>query len=622
MRAFEIFPRDCMYQQNLSSAFHYLVVTMILLLLHPASVAAPASLDDTPIRQARLYEKQGNYQQASDMYLLTAAKLPRADGEKWRVKAAEMAWFAGNSDQASRILATLDESSLDHVTLIHARLIAARIARSHADYATVLQKLDFPSSSAPTKLQRTIATLLEEAREKTGLKPQTQASPRIPRRDSTDTRFTRDFDRTWNELMTHSSQDLSRRLAQPLSPIEKGWTELAYIAKTTADSPEALDNQLAQWELTYRNHPAYPDYFNALRGPGTIDNAATLPTQINRVAVLIPTSGPLASLANVILEGIMAAKYQLPGTNIKVYDTAAGTPIQELYDQAVIEGAELIIGPMDKARVDALTRLPLTVPVISLNYGKNPEFANPNLFQFALLPEDEARQAARQMLADGHTRLAILVPAGEWGERILQAFREETQANGGEVVATGRFKPGSNEYSNMIKRALKPNSKTHLNGVDAEAIFFAASPKQARLLMPLIKFHFINSLPVYATSHVYDGFPDPSANRDLNRLSFTEIPWLLNEAAPGAPKPEELDETTRHHPRLFAFGYDALSAAPRLRQESMTANQVRALSGILTLDGRNRIHRQLGWARFSRGRAKTLHPAGSGQPQFAAPLSQ
>ena len=130
------------------------LLLILLLSLAAGAVAPAASLDDTPIRQARLYEKQGNYQQASDMYLMTARILGADKGEKWKVKAAEMAWLAGNSAQASKILDSLDESRLDHITLIHGRLVAARIARSSGDYAGVLAELDFPSHSAPATMPR------------------------------------------------------------------------------------------------------------------------------------------------------------------------------------------------------------------------------------------------------------------------------------------------------------------------------------------------------------------------------------------------------------------------------------------------------------------------------------
>ena len=600
-------PRDAIIRMRYQRYFTLPLAALLALLLLTSAPLTATSLEETPIRQARLYEKQGNYQQASDMYLITARILGAGEGEKWKVKAAEMAWLAGNSAQASQILDDIDESHLDHITLIHARLVAARLARSKSDYAGVLEKLDFPTRAAPARLQRTITALVEEAREKVGFQhPADGDSPGdMPLVRPGALGGAVEASGTWGRLMALSTQELSKRLAQPLSPLEKGWTELAYIAKSAGDDPTAMANQLAQWEQTYRNHPAYPDYVNALR-PGKISrHGNVLTSQPRRVAVLLPTSGPLARVANVILEGIMAAKYQYPDMAIRVYDSAQGD-ITALYRQAVSEGAELVIGPMDKAQVDALARQSLPVPVISLNRGKNPALANPMLFQFALAPEDEARAAARRMLADGHIHVAALAPEGEWGDRILQALESELRQNGGEVVAIGRFKAHSNDYSAVIKRALKPDPKTHINGVDADAIFFAASPKQARLLMPLIKFHFINSLPAYATSHVWSGYSDRSGNRDLNRLSITEIPWLLGQASSNAPTPDELDEISRHHPRLFAFGYDALTIVPTLIR---WGGEVAGLSGILTLDDRNHIHRGLGWARFSRGRAEPLHPA-------------
>lgn len=583
-----------------------LLLLILVIATFPALNAA-TTLEDTPIRQARLYEKQGNYQQASDMYLLTAKLLPAQEGEKWKVKAAEMAWFAGNNVQAAKILEQIDENALDQVTLVHARLVAARIARSRGDYAGVLERLNIPTHLIPPKLQATTEAMISQARGKLGRQDAARlsATPPEPRMFP----GAESLRKKWDSLISLPTQTLSQQLGQPLPPIEKGWTELAYIVKTTRDDPEALNRELTQWGETYRNHPAWPDFANALR-PQTpsLVGSASINGKIERIAVLLPTSGPLSRIANVVMEGIMAARYQQPETTVRVYDSATDD-IYRLYRQATDEGAQLVIGPMDKHQVDQLAREQLSVPVISLNYTLDPTLTNPQLLQFGLLPEDEARQVARRMLADGYQHVAVLTPKNAWGARILKAFEDEITRGGGDIVANADYKARSSELSNIIQRTLKPNPKTHENRIGAEAVFFAANPNSARLLMPLIKFHFITSLPAYSTSHVWSGFSDRSANRDLNRLQITEIPWLLGQAPSDAPRPEDLDAPLSHHPRLFAFGYDALATVPALLRGDINPEEVRGLSGTLTLGPDNRIHRHLSWARFSRGQIKPLLPA-------------
>ncbi len=569
----------------------------------------------TPLAEAQRQERLHNYQQAADLYLITARKLPAAEGEPWRARAAEMAWLAGNLRQAQNIIDQIDLRRLDPVARARLKVLAARIARHRGDYARIVRLLDFPRADLPLSLQREILSLLDEAQRKTGRR---QARVRLLMERYGHTRVTNDADRLWQELTRLGTQDISRWLGETRDPVERGWLELAYIAKTAIYSPQGLADAIARWRQDHPDHPADPIEVDKLQA---LQN--TSPEQLGQVAVLLPTSGPLAAVAQVVLDGIMAARFRQPGgqaVTIQVYDTGAGEDVRALYRRAVADGAQFVLGPMDKARVDALAGAYLSTPVLTLNYGRKAGLHNPNLFQFALLPEDEAAQAAERIVADGWHRVGVLVPQGQWGQRVARAFRERLEGLGGEVVAMVRFKPRGKNYSNVIRRGFR--TARQRNGVGAEAIFMAATPAEARLLKPLLKFHYLGGLPVYATSHVYTGYPDPEADRDLSGLRFTEIPWLLSPRGavgpdqPSPPLPTELDKVARHHPRLFAFGYDAFNIAPRLRLLAVSRGEAYpGLTGRIFLDADNRLHRLLRWARFSHGRPV---PLGDASPARAA----
>ena len=47
------------------------------------------------------------------------------------------------------------------------------------------------------------------------------------------------------------------------------------------------------------------------------------------------------------------------------------------------------------------------------------------MFQFALDPEEEARQVAQRVTADGRMRGLLLLPNNEWGRRVFKAFDTE-----------------------------------------------------------------------------------------------------------------------------------------------------------------------------------------------------
>ncbi|HHJ19355.1 MAG TPA: hypothetical protein ENJ84_05960, partial [Gammaproteobacteria bacterium] len=507
-----------------------------------AADGSKSSLKNTPVEQARRYEAQKNYQQSADMYLKTAQKLSPPDSELWRVKAAEMTWLAGNLDQALSIIQSTDQSQLGNIMRARLNIVAARIARYRHDYAEVSQRLKFTQAGLPRSMQREILALQKEADSKNGVMTRPVDHVKQLMAQYGRERDSNVNDPLWNQLMLLPTQALSRWLGEESSPIEHGWVELAYIAKTA--SARGLNNALLRWEQSYRNHPAYPDRVDSLRQE---ERTAPVTSDLSRIAVLLPTSGPLAHLSEVVLDGVMAAKYHISSHSpqVRIYDTAGHEhDIEQLYQQAVADGADMVLGPMDKKQVDQLGQAVLSVPLLSLNYGNQADLYNPNLYEFALLPEDEARLAARKMAADGLTQVATITPNSRWGKRLRRAFVEEAREQQLQVVASATFESSNRHYSDVIKKAFKVSKKGA--AVQVDGIFLAATPKQARLFKPLLRFHYLKSVPVYATSHVFSGAPDTSQDRDVNGILFTEIPWLLRGSGKTSgqskqPFPDELD---------------------------------------------------------------------------------
>ena len=48
---------------------------------------------------------------------------------------------------------------------------------------------------------------------------------------------------------------------------------------------------------------------------------------------------------------------------------------------------------------------------------------------------------ARRLLADGHHRGIALVPRGDWGNRVSDAFTRELTAGGGSLISVASYDP-------------------------------------------------------------------------------------------------------------------------------------------------------------------------------------
>jgi len=349
------------------------------------------------------------------------------------------------------------------------------------------------------------------------------------------------------------------------------------------------------------------------------------------IALLLPLSGRAAAAAQSVRDGFMTAYYQAPANErprVQVYDTGT-LSISDALTQAREQGADFIAGPLTREEVIAAAEYPgARAPLLALNFLPADHVVPADFYQFALSPEEEARLAARRILDDHHRRGVALVPAGDWGARVLAAFRQELTAGGGEVIATGTIDASRTDYSAAITEVLHISDSSarykRLESVlgtklqfeprrraDIEFIFAPAQAATERLLRPQLRFHYAGDIPTYATSDAFE--PDMRANEDLEGLMFPDMPWILGGDFPDAVRAATHDAWPNGGPyrgRLFAFGFDAFRLAQALPHHGVANSvSVEGLTGHLSLDSDHRVRRELGWAQVHNGELHLLPAA-------------
>ena len=358
--------------------------------------------------------------------------------------------------------------------------------------------------------------------------------------------------------------------------------------------------------------------------------AGTQPAAGPHIALLLPIAGRAASAAISVRDGFMTAYYQLPANarpRVRIYDTGSQS-VADALTQATGAGADFIVGPLTREEVTAAADFPgLHVPLLALNFLPAERTPPAQFYQYALSPEDEARLVARRVLEERHRRGVALVPAGDWGTRVLAAFRQELQAGGGELIGTGQIDSTRTDYSAAITEVLRTSDSTarfhRLESIlgtklqfeprrrnDIEFIFAPAPANLERLLRPQLRFHFAGDLPTYATSDAFE--PDVRANEDLEGLMFPDMPWMLGgdlaDAVRAATR-EAWPNGGPHRGRLFAFGFDAFRLTEALRHVGVSGNiSVAGLTGQLSLDAQRHVRRELGWAQLHDGELRLLTP--------------
>ena len=134
-------------------------------------------------------------------------------------------------------------------------------------------------------------------------------------------------------------------------------------------------------------------------------------------------------------------------------------------------------------------------------------------------------------------------------------------------------------------------------------VFLAGDNKQSRLIRPYLN----PSLPVYATSQVFNLYADTLTNYDLNDIRFVDMPWLLQPDHPAVmiyPKSASALDTDKE--RLYAFGIDAYRLLQVVMRNKMaTALPLDGVTGRIRLIENNTFRREAVPALFRYGRGLT-----------------
>jgi outer membrane PBP1 activator LpoA protein len=427
----------------------------------------------------------------------------------------------------------------------------------------------------------------------------------------------------WSALESLAPAVLSAAAVDP-SPTRAGWYALALDAREAGFDPGAFAARVAAWLGRFPGHPAAPLIAELEE---RAQRAATRP---RRVAVILPFGGALAAAAQAVRDGFLTAWYaDAPNTRPAVtFYAGAAQDSRADYTRAVADGADFVVGPLEKSLVEQLRGLTARpAPILALNVidalggGEQPA----DFYQFGLTPEDEAAQVARQAFSE-EGRALLLGPESPLGARVLGSYARTWTELGGSVLGQITYGDSAEAYARAIRHALNLDlSETRAQNLrrrlglpleaiarrraDISVILLAASSTEGRQLLPQLRYFDAADIPIYATSHVYAGQIDPARDLDLDGLVFGDMPWLF-----GARDRASLDFVWRAWPqqanayaRLYAFGIDAYRVMPYLAQmRARPSMRVPGLTGDLHMDGDGVLHRTLMWLRIVQGVPRAL----------------
>lgn len=178
--------------------------------------------------------------------------------------------------------------------------------------------------------------------------------------------------------------------------------------------------------------------------PGPQQAAAAIGSGQVKVGVLLPLSaaGNAGAAAQSMKNAaeMALAEFQNPTIQLLVKDdsgTAQGA--QQGAQQALDEGAEIILGPLFALAVPVAAQLTRTRNVPMIAFSTDSTVAGRGVYLLSFLPESDVNRIVDYSASTGKRSFAAMIPESAYGGVVEAAFRQAAPRRGGRVIVLEKY---------------------------------------------------------------------------------------------------------------------------------------------------------------------------------------
>jgi ABC-type branched-subunit amino acid transport system substrate-binding protein len=305
------------------------------------------------------------------------------------------------------------------------------------------------------------------------------------------------------------------------------------------------------------------------------------------------------------------AEFQNPNIQLLVKDdagTAQGA--QQGAQQALDEGAEIILGPLFGLSVPAAAQLARARGVPMIAFSTDSSVAGRGVYLLSFLPESDVNRIVEYSAGTGKRSFAAFLPANAYGNVVEAAFKQTVARKGGRIVVFEKYSPGAQIQSTAATVAQGlANADALLLADDGDVLVsvadaLAASGANLKRLQ-LLGTGLWDNPRVFGNANLQGGFyaaPDPSGFRNFSgryRTKYGQDPV-----------------------RTATLAYDSVALVAALARtqggQRFTAEVLTNSSGFAGIDGLFRFRSD---GTNERGLAVMKAAAGGGQAVVPSPKS-
>ena len=310
-----------------------------------------------------------------------------------------------------------------------------------------------------------------------------------------------------------------------------------------------------------------------------------------KVAVLLPlTGGNSQKVAQSLKQAGELALFDFDNPSVElVPKDTRGTPdgAKTAAQEAVKEGAELIIGPLFANEVSAAAPEAQRAGIPMIAFSSDRKVAGNGVYLLSFLAGSDVPRIVSHAVTQGKTRFAALIPQTDYGRLVEQSFLGAVKQLGGQIVAVKSYPQDANgmlapvrEIAELAKKGQPPQF---------DVLFIPAGSDTLPALAPLLPYSEVDltAVKVIGTS----GWDYTGVGKEQALVGG----WF------SAPDPKGWTDFTKRYvetygdvpPRLATLAYDAVSLAISLSNNAkgsrFTASTLTRASGFAGVDGLFRL---------------------------------
>ena len=180
-------------------------------------------------------------------------------------------------------------------------------------------------------------------------------------------------------------------------------------------------------------------------GPsGPAQQAVAVGTGQVKVGLILPLSGAgNAGVAGNSMKNaaeLALAEFHNPDIQVLIKDdSGTSTGAQQAAQQALDEGAEIILGPLFGLSVPATAQLARGRNISVIAFSTDSSVAGRGVYLFSFLPESDVNRIVDYAASTGKRSFAALLPENAYGNVVEVAFKQAVARKGGRIVAFEKY---------------------------------------------------------------------------------------------------------------------------------------------------------------------------------------